>query len=163
MTHRTRMRLTLTPQHASPAPTLPAPLTLETVQIADAPALAELMFAAYQGTTDFEAGSTVQDAAEEVAHLLAGEYGEFQAQFSQVVWDGEKAVAAVLITLHESRPLLAFSMTRPDYKRRGLARLALLYSVAALAQAGATHLDLVVTDGNAPAEGLYRQLGFLPL
>ena len=54
-------------------------------------------------------------------------------------------------------------MTAPDGKRQGLARLTLQSAISALSDSGATSLHLVVTEGNEPAQALYRGLGFRPL
>lgn len=65
------------------------------------------------------------------------------------------------MTHYREHPLIAFTMTRPDRKGRGLSRAAMCRSLAALAGAGEPHVDLVVTEGNEPARHLYVSLGFV--
>lgn len=165
MVDRVHMRLWLTPSTTALALTSAPEFIVRSARPTDMGALASLMFAAYQHTIDFDKDSTPQDADEEVTQLINGAYGPFQAEVSRVIWVGGHAVSAALITRYgpDHAPLLAFSMTRPDWKRRGLARLALQSSSVALARGGAPYIDLVVTTGNMPAEAMYRQLGFVLL
>jgi ribosomal protein S18 acetylase RimI-like enzyme len=123
--------------------------------------LAILLYAAYRGTIDDE-GGTFADARAEVEGLLAGTYGEFLSACSFVVEEGEFLVSASLITWWEPHgaPLVAFTMTRPEARNRGLARRVLKASMNALLDRGHDRLTLVVTDGNAPAQHLYASLGF---
>jgi ribosomal protein S18 acetylase RimI-like enzyme len=51
-------------------------------------------------------------------------------------------------------------MTRPEYKGQGMARYLLKRSINALIAQGYSHLELLVTDGNTPAQTLYTSLGF---
>ncbi len=50
--------------------------------------------------------------------------------------------------------------TWPEARRLGLARSGMLQLVEEARAAGADHIQLAVVDGNAPAIGLYEQLGF---
>ena len=47
-----------------------------------------------------------------------------------------------------------------DYRRRGLARLAIRYGLATFKQAGETTVALGVAHNNTPAHTLYESLGF---
>ena len=76
-----------------------------------------------------------------------------------VVRDGV-VVAATLVTEYGGLPLIAFSMTAPPWKRRGLARAGLLRTMARLRDAGRERADLAVTETNEPARRLYESLGF---
>lgn len=117
------------------------------------------MLAAYQGTID-DSGETIDGAREEVARVLSGAYGRFNSSASEVTpIDGELA-SATIITEMKGEPLLAFSMTAPQYKRQGLARAGLLRAIRRLKDAGHARLLLVVTEGNTPAEQLYTSIGF---
>jgi ribosomal protein S18 acetylase RimI-like enzyme len=51
-------------------------------------------------------------------------------------------------------------MTAPQYQGRGLAGFLICKSLFALKLAGYSELYLVVTEGNTPAEKLYRKIGF---
>lgn len=127
----------------------------------DAEDLATLLYAAFRGTVDDE-GETFADAMAEVENLLAGAYGRFLPDCSFVVEDGEFLVSASLVSWFEQHeaPLLAFTMTRPEAQRRGLARFLLQHSINALQSAGFARLTLIVTEANTTARRLYESLGF---
>ncbi len=80
---------------------------------------------------------------------------------SEVTERDGRIVAAAVCTVFEGRPFLAFLVTAPEWKGRGLARAALTRAINRLAVAGDPLLRLVVTHGNAPAERLYASLGFV--
>jgi ribosomal protein S18 acetylase RimI-like enzyme len=130
----------------------------------DREALAILLFAAYRGTIDDE-GDSFADALVEVEKTFRGDYGRFLPECSFVVEEGEFLASACLVTFFDPHdaPLVVFLMTRPEAKRRGLARHALERSMNALLEAGYERVTLVVTDGNEPAQSLYRRLGFTPI
>lgn len=121
--------------------------------------LAHLLFYAYQGTIDAEE-ETVEDAVAEMARTQAGEYGPYLPNESRLVVRNNEVVSAVLLTFWKDRPLVAFAMTSPRYKRQGFARACMLHCMQALAQAGHSEVSLVVTVKNEAAMQLYRQLGF---
>lgn len=125
----------------------------------DLQALARLMFAAYQGTVDYT-GESVEAAAQEVQRTFTGAYGTYLAEHSCVVERESKLVSASLVTRREGRPLLAFAMTAPDWKRRGLAKATLGNVMQDLVAAGETRLELFVNAKNQYALGLYLSLGF---
>jgi ribosomal protein S18 acetylase RimI-like enzyme len=143
---------------------LPGFVASRTVAPRDRDALAILLFAAYRGTIDDE-GDSFADALAEIEKMLRGDYGRFLPECSFVVKDGEFLSSACLVSFFEPHdaPLVVFLMTRPEAKRRGLARLLLTRSMNALLDAGYERLTLVVTDGNEPAQRLYRTLGFTPI
>ncbi len=84
----------------------------------DKRALAELMFAAYQGTVDYS-GESIEDAEEEIVKTFSGVYGKFLPSCSYVVESGSQIVCASLIKVLDQGPLLAFAMTSPSWRRRG--------------------------------------------
>ncbi|MCC6678827.1 MAG: GNAT family N-acetyltransferase [Phycisphaerales bacterium] len=127
----------------------------------DGPALAELMLAAYRGTID-DAGEGPAEAMAEVERFLSGAYGPANLTASDVTERQGRLVSATLVTMMEGLPLIAFSMTAPEWKRRGLARAGLLRAMHRLRDCGHPSVRLVVTRGNTPAEALYAQLGFAP-
>ena len=138
------------------------PLGVRLLEPADAPALARLMFDAYKGTVDDE-GEPLEGAVAEVRKTFEGGYGP-------MVWGASFAIpsaedpgvldSASVVTLWRDEPLLAFSMTRPEAKRRGLAAALIRASAQSLARLGHGRLVLVVTVGNSAAERLYEKLGF---
>jgi len=125
----------------------------------DREGLARLMLDAYRGTVDDD-GETEADALAVIDQLLAGEFGAYDAEASEVVERDGRPVAATLLTEWDGGPFVAFSMTHPEWQRRGFARGGLLRAMGHLAARGETRLDLVVTAANEPAAALYRSLGF---
>lgn len=117
-----------------------------------------LMKRAYEGTIDDE-GETLDQCCQEVRGTLAGKYGPFLHDVSFVTFADGRIVSASLVTLYKGKPLLAYSMTDPDYQRRGLAGGLIRKSLDALASTETPELFLVVTVGN-PAQKLYENLGF---
>lgn len=126
--------------------------------------LAILLYAAYRGTIDDE-GETFADALAEVDKVFAGGHGEFLPDCSFLIAEGEFLSSACLVTWWEphNAPLVVFTMTRPEARRRGLARSLLQASMNALLSHGYARLTLIVTDGNAAAQNLYASLGFRPI
>lgn len=126
----------------------------------DAEQLAVLMYTSYRGTTD-DAGETLDDARGEVRKLLTDQFGLFDATRSAVYEMDGALGAATILTRWRDAPFVAFSMTAPEWKRRGLARAGLVRAMRALAADGESIVRLIVTDGNTPAESLYTSLGFV--
>lgn len=128
----------------------------------DAAALARLMLDAYRGTIDDE-GESLEGAVAEVNETLAGGYGPMVWEASFVVPSADDPSvldSASIVTLSRGEPLLAFSVTRPEVKGRGLAGMSIRASVRSLARLGHARIVLVVTAGNTSAERLYEKLGF---
>ena len=135
-----------------------------TVRPSDREDLAILLYAAFRGTIDDE-GETFADALAEIDKVFSGDYGGLLLDCSFVIERGEFLASASLIGRSSpgNVPLVVFSMTRPDAQREGLARYLLQRSIDALRNRGHTHLQLIVTEGNAPAQSLYASLGFRPI
>ncbi|MGD9891062.1 MAG: N-acetyltransferase family protein [Dehalococcoidia bacterium] len=125
----------------------------------DLPALAALMLDAYQGTIDDD-GETLDDALTEVASYFNLESVPPILDCSFIALDGDRATSASLIRLWNATPLAAYVYTGRGWKNRGLAAALLQLSINALARNGYQSLTLWVTAGNAPAEYIYRKLGF---
>ena len=125
----------------------------------DLGALALLMLDAYRGTID-DAGETLDDARREVAKTLDNAYGAFDFDASELIERDGLVVAATIVTHYEELPMIAFSLTRPEWRRQGLARRGLRRAMHRLAAAGHARVQLAVTSGNTPAERLYENLGF---
>ena len=153
---RRRLTASLSATIDSPADPLARPIRRE-----DVDALASLMLDAYRGTID-DGGESLEDAVSEVRKLLDGAYGAFDFAASELIERDGRPVSATVVTHYEGVPLIAFSMTAPTWKRRGLAKAGLQRAMARLAGAGVPRVDLVVTAGNTPAETLYERLGFVP-
>jgi tetratricopeptide (TPR) repeat protein len=155
--HRRWMRFPL-----SQAKEPPAVSGLEVATLAHALPLAHLMEVAYQGSVDHE-GETPAECLAEMEGTLNGKYGPYLAAASFIAVVNGQVAAASLVTLWKGDPLLAFSMTDPAHRGKGLAGALIRHSLHALRGSGHRELLLVVTEGNIPAEKLYRKLGFEPL
>ena len=125
----------------------------------DVDALAELMDESYRGTIDFE-GETLLQCADEIRGTLQDKYGSFIQHASFVATVNDKIVSACLLTHWKAKPLIAFTMTSPQFQRQGLSRALIENSIHVLSDMGEDHLYLVVTDGNAHAKKLYEKIGF---
>jgi GNAT superfamily N-acetyltransferase len=135
------------------------PSVARRIRPADEQGLAELMLAAYRGTVDDE-GANLEDALGEVKRTFSGGYGDLLWEHSFLAEEGGKVLSASLVTSFEGTPLLAFSMTHPSHKRRGLAGALILKSVRSLREDGDEILFLFVSEGNLPARKLYEKLDF---
>ncbi|MCE9620590.1 MAG: GNAT family N-acetyltransferase [Planctomycetes bacterium] len=133
---------------------------MRTPKESDIPDLAMLMLAAYQGTVD-DKGETLDDATKEIQKTFAGEYGPLNPECSKVVESGGVIFSATLVTRWKDRPFIAFSMTAPIAKRKGLARAGLINAMQDLVAQGEREVHLVVTRTNIPAIALYQDLGFV--
>ena len=132
---------------------------LRTPSTHDTEALGRLFHAAYAGTVDDE-GETEQEAVAVVRGAFAGNFGVYLEEASRVVERDGRLVSASLVTLWNGKPLLAFAVTAPDWKGRGLSRQCVAATMRSLAAAGHPALHLFVTETNAPALAVYRRLGF---
>lgn len=135
---------------------------LKVIRPEDAFALARLMDVSYRETIDHE-GETLQQCEEEMLATIHGKYGPFISQSSSVIFKDNKAVSACLITIWKEQPLIAFSMTDPEYQRKGFAKQLILKAIDELAKKSFKTLYLVVTNGNTAAQNLYHKIGFQEL
>ncbi len=154
------MRLDLGTVVPDPSP-LPEGIETRVVTRDDAEALALLMDDAYRGTIDAEPGQDLDDARREIAATFAGDYGTPMLEASVVAVEHDELVSASIVTRFEGSPFVAFTMTRASHKGRGLSRAVMTRTVGMLADAGESHVALVVTAGNEPAQRLYSSLGFV--
>lgn len=150
---RRYMRVVLAPSKSPEDEALRAP------RPSDSNALGHLMHRAYHGTIDYE-GESEDESVREVEKTFRGDYGAFAWEASQVYEREGKLLSATLVTRWQERPFVAFSITDPDHKRRGLARKCMLAAMGILHAAGEHELRLAVTLANEPAVMLYRSLGF---
>jgi GNAT superfamily N-acetyltransferase len=145
-------RLDDVPQPLGPAASRP-------VARDDGPALGRLAFVAYRGSVD-DHGETEAEHVEDLTATLAGRYGRLLVPASTVVEHGDAALAAAAVfTSWDGMPLLAFCLTDPRRRGRGLATGLITHAARELAAEGHREMHLVVTDGN-PARALYERLGF---
>jgi len=123
--------------------------------------LGSLMLDAYRDTIDYN-GESLEDAISEVQATLDGKYGPFIEKCSFIIEREGKAISASIITWFDKvkKPLLAFLMTHPDFKNHGFGTYLLKKSINALLDDGYYELHLVVTEGNPPAEQLFKKMGF---
>ncbi len=135
--------------------------TYRAINKTDEQDLAILLYSAFRGTIDDE-GESFEGAVREIEKTLAGDYGQLLPDCSFVIAQGEFLVSACLISWYEPSisPFVVFTMTRPEFKRQGMARFLLKRSINALIDQGYSQLTLIVTKGNIPAKDLYTSLGF---
>ena len=89
--------------------------------------------------------------------------GTFSPQVSHVVWDrsSRELVALVLGSRVSTQSgHITQLCVRPQYRRRGLARLLLSIAATCFFRQGVTEISLTVTEANANAIDLYRQEGY---
>ena len=127
----------------------------------DMRSLGILMLESYRGTIDYD-GETEEDGTSEIRETIDGKYGPLLEECSFLIQENEQAASACIITWSEKEnlPLLAFSMTHPDFKNQGMATFLLKKSINTLLAQGYNELYLVVTKGNIEAEHLYAKMGF---
>lgn len=125
---------------------------LTSLDVGDLPAL---MLAAYSGTIDDE-GESLADAENEIEQWIeAG--GSLEHSFACDVDD--RIAAAALVSVRGRAALVAYAITHPAHKRRGLATAAVAGALDSLAHAGYTSADLFITAGNVASERLFERLG----
>jgi GNAT superfamily N-acetyltransferase len=125
----------------------------------DLPSLGRVVHRAYRGTVDDE-GETELDAIGELERTVNGKYGEFNWGASLVADVDAVPVSSTLVTSWQGFPLLAFTVTLPEWQGRGIGNLLISQSAELLGGQGFHELRLVVTRTN-PAVHLYRKVGFL--
>ena len=128
----------------------------------DCEPLGSLMLAAYRGTID-ERHRSVAEAVAHIAKYFAGEFGDPLLDCSFVALEEDRPISVTLVSMLEGAPHLAQVYTAPERQKHGLAGALLKLSMNELAAKGLPAVGLVVTVGNAPAEHLYRKLGFEPV
>ena len=136
-------------------------ISAELVRTEDAQALGLLMFESYQGTIDYD-GETLEQSIQEMQETLNGKYGKLLNENSYVIYENGLAVSAVIFVFFskENMPLLAFNMTHPTFKGRGLSQKLIAKGLNSLIDSGYQNACLVVTEGNQPAQMIYEKLGF---
>lgn len=139
-----------------------ADLFIRSPQVIDLEELASLMLDAYRGTID-EEGETYEDALNEVRAYFSGQRGgPAQLDGSQIFERGRTIRAACLVADWTERraPIIAYVMTRADWKRQGYAEALLVACLRDLKDQECSEVWAVITEGNEPAEKLFQQIGF---
>jgi len=131
-------------------------------QTIDLPDLADLMIDAYRGTIDYD-DETIEDALSEVAAYMAGERGGAPLlDVSQLAFQEEELISACLVAEWDERqqPIIAYVMTRAEWKKRGLAKRLLISTLGKLKSKGYGGVRAVITEGNTASEHLFISQGF---
>lgn len=137
-------------------------LQLRAARPTDANALAELMIDAYRGTIDHD-DETLEDAIGEVQAYLAGERGgQPLLHVSRLAFAGPHLVGACLAEDWDARQraMIAYVMTRAEWKSLGVGRQMLWAVLQALYEQGHREVRAVITEGNTPSERLFGLMGF---
>ena len=162
MTDRNEYILKLAEFRRTEAPPIDAQLQIRSVQTADASSLANLMVEAYRGTIDYE-GETLEDALAEVNAFFAGERGgPPYLGTSYLALVNSQMVGACLTSdwREKQAPIIAYVMTRANWKKRGIGRQLLFRVLQAIRENGYPEVWAVITEGNRPSENLFLQFGF---
>ena len=154
MVSRIKMYLPLREQHITGS------WDCRTISYTDIDSVGTLMLESFRNTIDYE-GETLTDAIAEVKATLDGKYGPFLKDCSYLIEEKGQPLSACIVVYSEemSLPLIAYTMTHPDYTRRGMATFLLKKSMNALLAHKYNGVFLVVTEGN-PARHVYEKIGF---
>ena len=103
----------------------------------DVPAIASIMYRAFQGTVDDD-GMPEEQAARKVNAIIDGKYGPFIAAASRVTIVDGGCVAFLLATDYEpyGMPVIAAIAVAPEYRRRRYGRLLLQAATQAACDPG---------------------------
>lgn len=129
----------------------------------DAEALAALYLSAYPR----EIVTDLDEAREEIALTIAGEYGTPDWGASPLIETVVGAAVATVLVVAEAPwpdtpagPFVIEVNVSPSHRRLGLARYAIRWAAARLAAGGAQTMALRVMEDNRAARRLYAGLGF---
>ena len=136
--------------------------TSRTIRAGDADCLGVLMLRSYRGSIDDE-GETPEQFRCEMVATLQGKWGAFVPKASFLIEVEGKPASATIVTLWKGKPLLAYSMTDPEWQGNGMGCELIRKTMSALSGLGYREIGLGVTVGNAAAEHIYRKLGFSKL
>ncbi len=135
-----------------PLPGLPATTTRPVMPTDDA-ALADLVERAYAGIVDAHLGGNGDGAVEIASWRPAA------VPHASFVIAADGLLAASLVSQSEGELWLAYVITHPDHKNRGLGTAVVAASLTALN----AHVFAGVTNGDMPSEKLLARLGFSPV
>lgn len=136
-------------------PWLDFEVDLVTASPEDTERLAELMIEAYRGTIDDD-GESLGEARQEVETFMKGSP---LLDSSHVAIVDEDVAGAILVGRWREEPLVAYVMTRPEFKNQGLGTVLVRASIRSLREAGAKRVHAFITDGNVASEALFRGAG----
>ncbi len=150
-----------------PRPELPHDLELRTWRDEDLAAAGRLIADAYAGHPDSLINDQYRSANGSLRFLhnivrYSG-CGAFSSQVSHVIYDrsSREMVALVLGSRVSTQSgHITQLCVRPQYRRRGLARLLLAIAATCFFRQGVSEISLTVTERNANAIGLYRLEGY---
>jgi len=130
-------------------------VTLRRLADQDDEALGRLMERAYAGTIDDDLGDN-NDGAVEIADWRRRAVAH--ASFVAVGADDQPVAASLVATGRNGSVMIAYVITDPGWKGRGLGTAVVAASLEALP---GTAVFAGVTDGNTPSERLLASLGFV--
>jgi L-amino acid N-acyltransferase YncA len=147
----------LTSMSSQAAPDLAGVMRQPTAE--DREGLAVLMLDAYLNTIDYE-GETLAEARNEIQGYFGG------APLLGCSWvyvENQQLVSACLVADWPQRgcAIIAYVITRPTHKGRGVGRMLVQQSMHSLQSAGYAEVRAVITEGNGPSEQLFKRLGFM--
>ncbi len=152
---------------AGPHVKLPAGLELRPWRDDDLPAAARLIAAAYNCHPDSVVNDQYRSAHGSLRFLnnivrYAG-CGVFAAQVSHTIVDHASREMVALVLASRVSPQsghITQICVRPDFRRRGLARMLLTLAASCFLRQGVSEISLTVTEANKEAIDLYRAEGF---
>ena len=137
-----------------------SPLPLRNPTEADQAQLADLLYAAYSDSPESE-GETREGCQEEIGFYFNGTYGEPRLSCSFVAFDeAGTLVAACLVLIDRGTPLIAYLCTRPEWRRRGIARAMLAQTLKTLRLENFDRCAIRVGVANEPAQRLLQHFIF---
>lgn len=122
----------------------------------DADGLAHLMVDAYRGTIDYD-GETIEDARAEVGSFFS--HPGANLVHSKLAEPDGSLRSACLVSTALGKPFVAYVMTHPQSKGKGVGTSVLRCSLRSLKQAGFHEVGAFITDGNVPSESMFRRVG----
>lgn len=137
------------------APELPAPTRVRGARAGDLEALVE---AARASLREERRPDPFEGDPEGFRRWVAGRI----SRATVVEWEGALRFVGYADVQRSEGWLLQGVYTWPEARRRGLAAAGVAALCRRAAAAGASHVQLAVVEGNAPAEKLYEKLGFRP-
>ena len=137
-----------------------SPLPIRNPTEEDQAPLTELLYAAYSDSPELE-GETWERCQEEIGFYLNGTYGEPRFSCSFVAFDETGTlVGACLVLINQDTPLIAYLCTRPEWRRRGIARALLAHTLTTLRLENFERCAIRVGVANEPAQRLLQHFIF---
>lgn len=123
--------------------------------------LSKLMLNAYRGTIDYD-GETIDEARAEIDRYLDDQELTPLLNRSWLFYADGHLVSACLVSWWPRRqcPIVAYVLTDPEWKHRGIAAELLQEVIHSLGLQDFRELRAVITEGNIPSERLFARAGF---